>query len=130
MQACHLDTTFAAFRTARQEGVAAGRTSDRLRNPLNVPPAWAASVVKAYSGRRAAEVDGFAVDMGDRVGVLRPIVHTRTCEPCHGAADKIGAGVRAVLEDRYPQDRGVGFSVGEIRGWFWVEAPKTPVPGR
>jgi hypothetical protein len=33
MAFCHLDATFLAQRLARYEGVAAGRTSDRLRNP-------------------------------------------------------------------------------------------------
>lgn len=34
--------------------------------------------------------------------------------------------VRAALMDRYPVDRAIGFTEGEIRGWFWVEVPKTP----
>jgi hypothetical protein len=32
--------------------------------------------------------------------------------------------VRKVLAERYPADKGLGFTEGEIRGWFWVEVPK------
>jgi hypothetical protein len=124
INACHLDATMITQRVARSEGIAAGRTSDRLRSPTNAPRPWAASLVKEYAGRRARDVDGFVVDLGDRVGVLRPIAERPMCANCHGPADRISPGVRAVLLDRYPADKALGFENNEIRGWFWVEIPK------
>jgi hypothetical protein len=47
------------------------------------------------------------------------------CAACHGAPDTFDPAVRAELRDLYPRDRAVGFAEGEIRGWFWVEVPKT-----
>jgi hypothetical protein len=124
IRSCHVDVTGVTQRLGRGEGIAAGRTSDRLRNPTNAPRPWAAALVTANAGRRAREVDGFAVDLGDKLGVLRPIAQQTMCAGCHGPADRIGANVRQVLADRYPTDRAVGFSEGDIRGWFWVEMPK------
>jgi hypothetical protein len=124
MAHCHLDATFLAQRLARYEGVAAGRTSDRLRNPTNAPRPWAAALVRAHAGERAREVDGFVVDLGDKIGLLRPILHRPMCNGCHGPANTVSAGVKAALADRYPVDRALGFSEGEIRGWFWVEMRK------
>lgn len=124
MRSCHLDATAIAQRVGREEGLAVGRTSDRLRNPLNAPRPWAAAIVRQYAGRRAAEVDGFAVDLGDKVGVMRPIAQRRMCNSCHGPADTLSPGVRADLKDRYPADRATGYAEGDIRGWFWVEVPK------
>ncbi len=121
---CHLDATFLSQRIGKEQGVAAGRTSDRLRNPTNAPRPWAAPLVKAHAGRDAKGVDGFVVDLGDRVGVLRPIAERPVCAGCHGPVDKMKPGVTRVLADRYPEDRAVGFRDGEIRGWFWVEMPK------
>jgi hypothetical protein len=120
---CHIDSLLIAQHISR-EGAAAGRTSDRLRNPTNTPRPWAAGLVKAYAGRQARDVDGFAVDLGERVGVLRPISERSICGNCHGPADRLSAGVRAEIAERYPADRAVGFREGEIRGWFWVEIPK------
>jgi hypothetical protein len=57
---------------------------------------------------------------------LRPIVEQPMCGSCHGPADKIAPAVAAALKHRYPNDRAVGFLNGEIRGWFWVEVPRTP----
>lgn len=38
IRSCHLDVIGAIRRIGRYEGIAAGRTSDRLRNPTNAPP--------------------------------------------------------------------------------------------
>jgi hypothetical protein len=121
---CHLDATAATQRVGRYEGIAAGRTSDRLRSPTNAPKAWAAPFVKAHAGRSARSVEGFVVDLGEKVGVLRPIAQRPQCAGCHGPAERLFPAVKAVLADLYPADRATGFTEGEIRGWFWVEMPK------
>lgn len=126
IKSCHIDSTRVSQRIGRQEGIAAGRTSDRLRNPLNAPRPWAAPLVKQYAGRPAKGIDGFAVDLGDRLGVMRPIAHRPSCASCHGRPEKFSTAVASELHDRYPADRAVGFEEGEIRGWYWVEIPKRP----
>jgi len=126
IQSCHIDVIGAIQRIERREGIAAGRTSDRLRNRTNAPRPWAAALVEAHAGRLARDVDGFAVDLGSRVGVLRPITERPMCASCHGPTERITPAVGAALKARYPADRAVGFAEGEIRGWFWVEMPKTP----
>src|SRR5688572_5857829 len=125
MSSCHIDSLLISQRMAR-EGIAAGRTSDRLRNPTHAPRPWAAALVKANAGRQARDVEGFAVDLGDRLGVLRPIAERPMCATCHGPAEQLSPAVRAQIAERYPADTAVGFKEGEIRGWFWVEIPKRP----
>jgi hypothetical protein len=121
---CHVDVTGIIQRVNREPGVVAGRTSDRLRNPANAPRPWAAPLVAAHAGRSAKGVDGYAVDLGDKVGVLRPIAERTMCGSCHGTGDRLAPGVALLLRDRYPSDQAIGFHDGEIRGWFWVEIPK------
>ena len=124
LQSCHIDVIGVTNRIARRDGVTAGRTSDRLRNRANRPPEWAAALVAASAGRRARDIDGYVVDLGDAVGVLRPIAHQPVCTTCHGPANQIDARVRATVAARYPADRAVGFRDGDLRGWFWVRMPK------
>ena len=126
INSCHIDVIGVTRRIAREGGVSAGRTSDRPRNAANTPRSWAAPLVRSHAGRLARDVDGFVVDLGDAVGVLRPIAQRPMCASCHGPADKLDPGVRAALADRYPADRAIGFREGEIRGWFWVEMSKKP----
>jgi hypothetical protein len=124
IKSCHIDVIGITQRIGRQEGVAAGRTSHRLRSPTNAPRPWAAALVAENAGRRVRDVPGFVVDLGDKVGVLRPMAQRPMCAACHGAPEKFEPAVRAALLDRYPRDQAVGFAEGEIRGWFWVEVPK------
>ena len=124
VKSCHIDVAGVVLRLRHGEGIAAGRTSDRLRNPANAPPEWAVNLVAANAGRRAASVEGFAVDLGGKVGVLRPIVHRPTCTPCHGPSHNLDPAVQVAVAQRYPRARAIGFSDGEIRGWFWVEVTK------
>lgn len=121
---CHTSAADLSRRIARRDGISSGLTSDRLRNAHNAPPDWTSSLVTAYAGRRAASVDGFVVDLGDRVGVLRPMIQDAVCARCHGPAERLDPAVRDTLGRLYPEDRAIGFRRGEIRGWYWVEVPK------
>jgi hypothetical protein len=124
VKSCHVDAAGVALRIARREGVEAGRTSARLRSPRNAPRAWAADIVARHAGKSARAPQGFVVDLGDRVGLLRPITEQPICGGCHGPAGRIQPAVRADITARYPSDRATGFEDGDLRGWFWVELPK------
>lgn len=108
----------------KEQSIAVGRTSHRIRNPRNAAPAWAEAHVAAGAGKRADEAGGIAVDLGDRVGVLRPIPTGAMCVTCHGAAEAFPPDLARALRDGYPQDRATGFAEGDLRGFFWAEAPK------
>ena len=130
IRVCHLSATTLTHRIGREEGIAAGRTSARLRTPSNAPKPWAAPIVKKYADVKAASVDGFAVDLGDKVGVMRPVAHRAVCTPCHGVEEKLNPRVREELKDRYPADHATGFKDGDLRGWIWVEVPKQRIDGK
>ena len=124
VESCHLYVVSAAYWIRRREGIELGRTSDRLRDPANAPRPWAAAIVAQHAGRRVDDVDGFVVDLGDRIGVLRPVIERPGCSACHGPREKLDPRVRAEIDARYPLDRAVGYRDGDLRGWFWVEVPK------
>ena len=84
LDACHLDVTWAAYRIGRHEGLAAGRTAARLRDPTNAPKPWARQIVARYEHSPARGLDGFVVDLGDRIGLLRPIEELPMCAACKG----------------------------------------------
>lgn len=124
IRVCHLSATSLIHRLGREEGVAAGRTAARLRTPVNAPRPWAAPIVAQYANARAASVEGFVVDLGDKVGVMEPVAHRAVCTPCHGVEENLDPRVREELKDRYPADHAIGFKDGDLRGWIWVEMPK------
>ncbi len=102
-----------------------GRSSLRLRTPADQPPEWVKVWLDAQGERPFSGVQGFArVDdttSGPVARVLEPIVIEKGCLPCHGAADKLGPGVRDALSARYPGDAAIGYAEGDLRGAIWAE---------
>lgn len=115
---CKVEAPRIAQAVAREKGVMIGRTSDRLRNPGNSAPAWAAALLadKPAEPRIAANPDG-------SLGVTLPIRLMATCLACHGTPEQIDEPTRAALARAYPEDRATGYADGDLRGWFWVEVP-------
>ncbi len=122
--ACHDEAARLTGDAADASSVALGRTSDRLRNSRNAPPAWAAAHVAAGAGKKAAEVRPVVVDLGDRIGVLRPIAVAPQCTRCHGSPESISPDVRRALAAAYPDDRAVGYAEGDHRGFMWAVVRK------
>lgn len=108
-------------------GVRVGRSSLRLRNPVNSAPPWVDEWLRAQGERPAEGVVGLTavVDGPDgRVArVIKPVAIEAPCLVCHGAPESIAPALLAVLRERYPDDRANGYAVGELRGALWAEAP-------
>jgi hypothetical protein len=124
LSACHDSAQDIAREVQRSEGIALGRTSHRLRNAKNASPAWAAAHVKAGAAASGAEARALVVDLGERVGVLRPIPTLGMCTACHGPAEQLAPDIRETLAALYPSDQATGFRDGDLRGWMWAEVPK------
>lgn len=107
-----------ASHVSSQFGIAIGRTSHRLRNPANLPPDWA----QPYVADRVSEPVFLAGPSGE-LGALLPIRLRPECQMCHGPVETIDEEVLAAINEIYPDDRAVGFTEGDLRGWFWAEAP-------
>jgi hypothetical protein len=104
------------------EGVRVRRVSDRLRNPLNAPDDAEARELAHLADRHAEglppeEIVRF-VREGNRswLHYMRPIVLAPACLTCHGPVEAIDPEVRALLRQRYPEDRATGYSAGDLRG--------------
>jgi hypothetical protein len=113
-----------AITASISDGVTVGRTSARLRNPANAAPAWLAEMVEETAAAAASEVQPRVYDLGDKIGVVKPIGVIGACLNCHGAPDRIDASVKETLATSYPNDQATGFETGDLRGLFWAEATK------
>ena len=109
---------------ASRDGVEVGRTSHRLRNPANAPRSWAREIVADHAGTKAEDARSYVADLGDRVGVLRPIGVVEMCTSCHGVEGALDPQAKERIAAAYPADEAVGFEVGDLRGWMWAELPR------
>jgi len=104
-------------------GVRVGRTSHRLRNPANAPAAWLQPLLDEYVKAWPGLTTGRVVDLGaEGVGYVEPIPMQPLCVTCHGS--QVEPELLAHIRERYPDDRAVGFEVGDLRGLLWVVTKK------
>jgi hypothetical protein len=115
---CREKAPSVAANVSEMYGVEIGRTSYRLRNEANVAPSWA----DPYVSDLVADPTYVGGPNGE-LGVLLPIRLRAECQMCHGPAEHIDEGIQAALAEHYPNDQAMGFADGDLRGWFWVEAP-------
>jgi len=124
IEVCRTEAQTITQAVAAEQGVTLGRTSHLVRNPRNSARDWVAPYVARSEGTKAADVSPVVVDLGNRVGLLRPIGISGPCLQCHGGPDDLAPGIAAVLAEAFPEDQAVGFAEGDLRGFFWAEAPK------
>jgi hypothetical protein len=131
---CYRDAPAIAADVMAEQGVRLGRMSvpGRNRNPEQDASGWQVDVLDAFSravaaGAPAGEQIHVARDESTNVlRFARGIETEPVCLACHGAT--IAPAVEAAIAERYPDDRAVGFAIGDLRGLLWVEVPATP-PG-
>ena len=120
IEVCSKEAAKFATNVSEQHGVKIGRTARKLRNSANVPPAWATKLVTADAA------DPQFVDVDDHtVGALLPIKLQQKCLACHGPEESLAPAVKDQLVKHYPDDEATGFEEGDLRGWFWVEVPRS-----
>lgn len=118
IEVCSREASQLATQVGEDLGVKIGRTSLKLRNANNTPPAWANELLAK------TPTESMFVDLPDgQLAALLPIRLETKCITCHGPVDQIADDVKMSLKKLYPNDKATGFQEGDLRGWFWVEVP-------
>jgi hypothetical protein len=123
IRVCRVEAPILARELGATHRVELGRTSLKLRNQGNAPRAWMAAHLEATRGQQLGDVKPAVFDLGDRVGLLRPITVMQACTRCHGTAEVFEPEVTAELARFYPGDQATGFARGDLRGFIWAEVP-------
>ena len=117
-----------APRMARAASEASGwqirRVSLGNRNPKAVPDAWERATLQEFDRQQAAGADVSRLERAEIVTengqqvkrYMRALPVQAICLQCHGQASQLGPGVAARLSELYPQDKGTGYLLGQIRG--------------
>lgn len=109
---------------SEQSGWQVRRVSLRNRNPTAVPDAWERETLEDFDRRAAAGEAPASLERGTMQIVdgkplqryMRALPTQGLCLSCHGPADQLAPGVAERLKVLYPDDRAVGYSLGQIRG--------------
>ena len=108
------------------------RVGTRVRNTMiGIPDEWEQVRLTAFQ-ERADKDEAFSemtyagvVAEGNRryFRFMKPIGVKPLCLNCHGGPDEIPAAVQTLLNEQYPHDQAVGYSVGELRGAVSIKQP-------
>lgn len=107
-----------ALELNEKHGLTIGRTSFKLRNETNTPPAWMDWIVETKLTDSV-----YFINTDGTLAATYPINIAPPCMLCHGDENTITADVRSSIAENYPDDQATGFALGDLRGWFWVEVP-------
>ena len=108
------------------------RVGTRVRNTMmGIPDAWEQDGLEYFSeeinrGTIPANMSYTAlVTEGNQhyFRFMRPIVTQPLCLICHGASDTVPPTVQTVLDQHYPHDQAINYTVGELRGAVSIKQP-------
>ena len=108
------------------------RVSLRNRNPKAVPDAWERATLEEFDRRAAAGANPASLEHAEAVQeegrtvwrYMRALPVQEFCLNCHGMPDRLSPAVKERLRELYPDDKGVGYSVGQIRGAMTISKPQ------
>jgi hypothetical protein len=110
---------------AEETGVEIVRTSLKTRNPDNAPDEWEEKVLQMFQAKAASGADPAKLEHheiittaeGDKLlRYMKAIPVAEMCLACHGTDVK--QDVKAEIARLYPEDRALGYKVGDLRGAF------------
>jgi hypothetical protein len=122
--ACSEKAPQMARTASEQSGWAIRRVSLRNRNTKATPDAWERAALEDFDRRAAAGESPATLERSEIVAsgngkeyrYMKALPVQQVCLACHGPAEKLTPEVTAKLRTLYPDDKGVGYAIGQIRG--------------
>ncbi len=112
-------------------GVKLKRTSFKYRNPLNKPDKYEKEALKIfetyykeYGQLRPYYIQKVKEEDGKYYyRYYKPLVVKPLCLICHGDPEKMDPELYRKIKEKYPEDKAVGYKVGDFRGVVRVSIP-------
>lgn len=133
IEVCNVKAPQMAKAASEQTGWTVKRVSLQNRNPKAVPDAWERAVLEDFDKRAAAGESPTTLekselvsngDKGKEYRYMRALPVGNICLACHGTADKLSAEVKSKLQSLYPNDKAVGYTLGQLRGAMTIRKPQ------
>lgn len=130
--ACRDQAPALARDASAKSGWTVRRVSLRQRNPKAVPDAWERAALEDFDRRAAAGQAPATLERAELVTAadgrreqryLRALPVIELCTGCHGTAERLSPAVVAQLKALYPEDRAVGYRIGDLRGAMTLRRP-------
>ena len=96
------------------------RLSNKNRNPANVISSQMDSL--AWQKIKSDKTDFVTQDEKGEVYYYKPILLAMpTCVKCHGGKEDISRSTQKLIAEKYPNDKAIGYKIGDLRGMWKVQ---------
>lgn len=127
LQAANVCSDTAAEMTASfsvEMGVDVKRFSHKNRNSQNFPIEHENEILSQFENlmsNNELTTDSYFfeemnIDGRETLVYAKPIFISAPCLNCHGEQNQIGPDVKAVINERYPNDKATNYKIGDLRG--------------
>lgn len=131
IEVCRDKAPALAKAASEETGWAIRRVSLKNRNPKAVPDAWERAVLEDFDRRAAAGESPATLEKAELVSengqqvrrYMRALPTQDLCLNCHGPVGQMKPAVVEKLKALYPDDKGTGYAVGQIRGAMTIKKP-------
>ena len=122
---CNEKAPLMAKTASEKTGWTIKRVSLQNRNPKAVPDAWERAALEDFDRRAAAGESPATLEKSDVVTTdagrteyryMKALPVQQVCRACHGASESLAPDVATQLHALYPNDKAVGYTLGQIRG--------------
>jgi len=123
LDVCNVEAMPITANATEESGAMVSRVSLKNRNPENVPNEWQAAVLEDFD-KRAADGESIETmasatvtkldDGKHQLRFMKALPAGGVCLACHGEA--IAPDLQAKLDELYPDDKAVGYTLGQVRG--------------
>jgi hypothetical protein len=105
------------------DGITIRRSSVKVRNPKNAPDSLELAVLTQYESKIAGgdSLTPVVIRYNNTYHYFKPIMLQSICMNCHGEPGRnIPQEVMQVISAKYPTDKAIGYSEGQLRGTWHV----------
>lgn len=122
---CNVTAPMIADSFSNLSGIDIKRVSLRQRNPQYTPDSFEVEALERFHLDNSPEPESYSRIVFDSGGVkifryMKEIKVGQLCLNCHGNPKNFPESLKKALAQYYPNDRAVGYEVGESRGAFSV----------
>ncbi len=127
LQFCNIKATTITDSMATLHQAKIRRVSDKTRNPDNLANETELENISYFKNNLAKgeEINPIVETRNDSIYFYYPIVTNDMCMQCHGIPNKeIDQTILLGLNDLYPTDKAIGYSVNQVRGIWSIQFKK------
>jgi hypothetical protein len=121
IDACKVTAPAIAARLSSEYGADVGRTSLRVRNPVNAADDWESEILASFDAPGAPS-EHFERTGNNGARYMKAIPTGALCLNCHGTV--IPPDIASKLDEAYPDDQARGYYLEDIRGAFTIVWPE------